>query len=127
MVLTTVCGTLRRNVVDILRGTYAIHRDLTIQAYLQPFVAVGIQRIRLARRGRSSSNRLRRFGSTSTEITARNRASLGIPSRQRCLSSGISRGRPVEAGRFNAMRDLGDAFGADATHRFIVKVSYWLG
>ncbi len=37
-----VYGTLRRRVTDItLRATYAIHRDLTVQAYLQPFTAVG--------------------------------------------------------------------------------------
>ena len=37
-----VFGTLARNVVDVtLRGTYSVHRDLTIQAYMQPFVAVG--------------------------------------------------------------------------------------
>ena len=35
-------GTLKRDVVDItLRGTYAFTRDLTLQAYMQPFVAVG--------------------------------------------------------------------------------------
>jgi len=37
-----VYGTLRRGVTDItLRATYSIHRDLTVQAYLQPFRAIG--------------------------------------------------------------------------------------
>ena len=37
-----VYGTLDRHVVDVtFRGTYAFNRDLTLQAYVQPFVAVG--------------------------------------------------------------------------------------
>jgi hypothetical protein len=37
-----VYGTLRRTVTDVtVRGTYSIHRDLTLQAYVQPFTAVG--------------------------------------------------------------------------------------
>jgi len=37
-----VYGTLRRHVTDVtLRATYSIHRDLTVQAYVQPFSAVG--------------------------------------------------------------------------------------
>ena len=37
-----IYGTLRRRVTDLtLRGTYAIHRDLTLQAYVQPFSAFG--------------------------------------------------------------------------------------
>ena len=37
-----VYGTLRRDVVDVtFRATYAFTRDLTLQAYMQPFVAVG--------------------------------------------------------------------------------------
>ncbi len=29
-------------------------------------------------------------------------------------------------GAFHALRDLGDAFGAEGTHAVVVKVSYWL-
>ena len=37
-----VYGTLDRHVVDVtFRTTYALHRDLTLQVFLQPFVAVG--------------------------------------------------------------------------------------
>ena len=37
-----VYGTLRRRVTDItVRATYSIHRDLTVQTYLQPFRAIG--------------------------------------------------------------------------------------
>src|SRR5205085_2510 len=37
-----VYGSLRRHVIDFtLRSTYAFNRDLTLQAYMQPFVAVG--------------------------------------------------------------------------------------
>ena len=35
-----VYGTLNRDVLDVtIRGTYSFHRDLTLQAYLQPFIA----------------------------------------------------------------------------------------
>ena len=49
-----VYGTLERDVVDVtVRTTYAFTRDLTVQAYLQPFVAVGdynnIRRLALPR------------------------------------------------------------------------------
>src|SRR6185503_6672804 len=37
-----IYGTLDRHVIDVtLRTTYAINRDLTLQVFLQPFVAVG--------------------------------------------------------------------------------------
>ena len=37
-----IYGTLKRNVVNITaRGTYAFTRDMTLEVYLQPFVAVG--------------------------------------------------------------------------------------
>lgn len=37
-----VYGTLRRDLVDVtLRSSYAIHRDLTLQLFMQPFRAVG--------------------------------------------------------------------------------------
>src|SRR4029453_13220550 len=37
-----VYGTLRRNVVDVtMRGTFALNRDMTLQVFLQPFVASG--------------------------------------------------------------------------------------
>ena len=32
----------------------------------------------------------------------------------------------LAASKFSAMRDLGSAFTADATHIFMVKASYWL-
>ena len=37
-----VYGTLQRDVVDVtVRTTFALHRDMALQLYLQPFVAVG--------------------------------------------------------------------------------------
>jgi hypothetical protein len=37
-----VYGRLRRDVVNVtIRTTYAVHRDMTLQVFLQPFVAVG--------------------------------------------------------------------------------------
>ena len=37
-----IYGRLHRNVIDVTaRATFAVHRDLTVQVFLQPFVAVG--------------------------------------------------------------------------------------
>ena len=37
-----VYGRLRRDVIDVTaRATYAFHRDMTLEVFLQPFVAVG--------------------------------------------------------------------------------------
>jgi hypothetical protein len=58
-----IYGTLHRDVVDITaRATYAFSRDLTLQVFLQPFVAVGAyENIRMLARppGRSTSRRRR--------------------------------------------------------------------
>jgi hypothetical protein len=128
-----VYGRLHRRVIDLtVRSTYAIHRDLTVQMFLQPFVAVGdYSDIRRLARPRSFlfepvtlpdnpdfSNRSLRgnivlrweYVRGSTLFVAWNMA-----------TSDASR-----PGEFRALRDLGDAFRADGTHAVMIKLTYWL-
>jgi hypothetical protein len=132
-VIDHVYGTLDRDVVDItLRGTYAFTRDLTVQAYLQPFVAVGdyghIRRLagpktyqfepvtipfnpdfsRKSLRGNIVMRWEFQPGSTLFVVWDLSQTDLARP------------------GDFSPLRDLRTAFGADATHIFMVKATYWL-
>ena len=128
-----VYGTLVRDVVDItVRGTYSIHRDLTFQAYLQPFVAVGdYSDIRRLARPRSFD-----FEPVVIEKNPdfSNRSVRGnMVLRWEYLRGStlfvvwdLSQKDETRPGSFSGLRDLGDAFGADANHVFMVKVSYWL-
>ena len=126
-------GTLDRDVIDItLRGTYAFSRDLTVQAYLQPFVAAGdyedIRRLagaktyefepvavsfdpdfnRKSLRGNVVMRWEYRPGSTLFFVWDLSQTDLSRP------------------GDFSPLRDLRTAFAADATHILMVKASYWL-
>jgi hypothetical protein len=131
--LDNVYGTLRRNVVDItLRGTYSVYRDLTFQAYLQPFVAVGDY---------SDTRRLTRpSGFEFSPVTLQTDPDFNTKSLRGNVVArweyargstmffvwDLSRSDPRRPGVFEAFRDLGDVFGGNANHVFMVKVSYWL-
>jgi hypothetical protein len=128
-----VYGTLRRHVVDTtLRGTYAINRDLTLQTYLQPFVAVGdYDRIRRLARPRSFDFE----AVTIDEDPDFNRKSLRgnvvlrweyRPGSTFFVVWDLSREDNSRPGTFRPLRDLGDAFRAPARHGLIIKASYWL-
>jgi hypothetical protein len=127
-------GRLRQNVVDVVaRATYAFHRDLTLEAFLQPFVAVGDY---------SDFKRLARPSSFEFEpVTLEtnpdfNRKSLraNLVLRWEYLRGStlflvwnLSTFDPARPGEFDVLDDLGDAFGADGTHVFMVKGTYWFG
>ena len=129
-----VYGRLRRDVIDVTaRATYAFHRDMTLEVFLQPFVAVGEY---------SDIRRLARPSSFEFEPATIpfdpnfNRKSLrgNIVLRWEYLRgstlfvvwnmSTFDNARP---GVFSPLQDLGSAFGADGTHVFMVKMNYWLG
>ena len=129
-----VYGRLRRDVIDVTaRATYAFHRDMTLEVFLQPFVAVGDY---------SDIRRLARPSSFEFEPATIpfdpdfNRKSLrgNIVLRWEYLRgstlfvvwnmSTVDRTRP---GVFTPLRDLGSVFSADGTHVFMVKMNYWLG
>jgi hypothetical protein len=128
-----VYGTLRRHIVDMtLRGIYSIHRDLTLQAYLQPFVAVGdYQNIRRLARPRSFD-----FEPAVIESDPDfNRKSVrgNVVLRWEYLRGStlflvwdVWQEDKQRAGVFSPARDLGDAFGAPSKHVLMAKVTYWL-
>jgi hypothetical protein len=128
-----VYGTLRRNVVDVtIRSTYAVHRDLTIQMFLQPFVAVGdYTDVRRLARPRSYE-----FEPVSiapdpdfNDKSLRGNVVLRWEYRRGStmyVAWNLSASSALHPGQFRALRDLGQAFGASGTHAVIVKVSYWL-
>ena len=128
-----VYGRLKRNVVNITgRATYAFSRDMTLEAFLQPFVAVGdyydIRKLARAKSFDFHPGVARRQSRLQPQIPARqHRLAVGIHARQhavRRLEHGDS-GR-TRAGLFSARRDLGTAFGAPGDHVFVVKLNYWL-
>ncbi len=133
-VTDNVYGRLARDVLSVTaRTTYAFNRNLTFEAYLQPFAAVGAY---------SDIRRLAR--PSSFEFTP-----VGIPFNPDFNSKSL-RGNMVlrweyrpgstvflvwnmstqdssRAGVFSPLRDLGTAFGADGTHVLMIKMNYWLG
>lgn len=128
-----VYGTLRRNVVDVtLRGTYSINRDLTFQAYLQPFVAVGdYENIRRLARPRSFDFDPVVIPNNPDFNTKSVRGNMVLRWEYVRGSTlfvvwDLSQTDKTRPGAFSAFRDLGDAFGANANHVLMVKASYWL-
>jgi uncharacterized protein DUF5916 len=129
-----VYGRLRRNIVDVTtRATYAFTRDLTLQLFLQPFVAVGdytdIRRLAQPRSFVFESAVL-------ADDPDFNRKSLRgnlvmrweyRPGSTLFLVWNLSTSDTSRPGVFSPLRDLGDAFGADGTHVFMIKMNYWLG
>jgi hypothetical protein len=127
-----VYGTLRRDVVDVtLRLSYAIYRDLTLQLFLQPFVAVGdYANIRKLARPRSFE-----FEPVSLPYDPDfNRKSLRgtfvlrweyLRGSTLFLAWNLSTFDGSRAGVFKPLADLSDAFAAEGTHVWLVKVSYW--
>ncbi len=128
-----VYGRLRRDVISMTgRATYAFHRDMTLEVFLQPFVAVGRY---------SNIRRLARPSSFQFEPATIpfnpdfNRQSLrgNIVLRWEYMRgstlfvvwnmSTFDNARP---GEFSPLRDFGSAFAADGTHVFMIKLNYWL-
>lgn len=128
-----VYGTLRRNVINMtFRATYAIQRDMTLQVYVQPFVAVGdYDRIRRLARPKSfdfdpatlSYNPDFNSKSLRTNIVWRWEYVRGSTLYVVWNTSASDRTRP---GVFSPFQDFGDAFRADGPSVFMIKASYWL-
>jgi hypothetical protein len=127
-----VYGRLRRNVLNLTtRATYAFTRDMTLEAYLQPFVAVGdyTDTKKLAR--------ARSFDFTPVSLTDNpdfNRKSLRgtVVLRWEYIRGStlyavwnMAAAASSRPGLFSPVRDLGGAFGASGTNVFALKVSYW--
>lgn len=127
-----VYGALRRNVVDMtVRGTYSVHRDLTVQAYLQPFVAVGDYND-LRRLARPRSFVFEPVTLDSDPDFNRKSARGNVVLRWEYLRGStlfvvwdLSQEDTSRPGRFEPGRDLREAFGAPATQVLMVKIAYW--
>jgi hypothetical protein len=129
-----VYGTLDRNVVNMTaRGTYAFTRDMTLEVYLQPFVAVGdytsIRRlaqpksflfdpVQIADNPDFNSKSLR------SNIVFRWEYRRGSTLYLVYNTATSDESRP---GEFSAFRDLRTGFGAPGTQVLMVKFNYWLG
>ena len=128
-----VYGTLERDVVDVtVRTTYAFTRDLTVQAYLQPFVAVGdysnTRRLALPRSFQFDPVALSYDPDFNTKSLRGNVVTRWEykPGSTLFFVWYLSQADFSRPGQFSPLRDIGSAFGADATHIFMVKASYWL-
>jgi hypothetical protein len=128
-----VYGTLRRNVLDVtVRGTLALSRDMTLQAFLQPFVASGdYTNIRRLARPRSfdfdpavlSYDPDFNSKSMRSNVVLRWEYMRGSTLYAVWNVSALDRSRP---GTFSPLRDLRDAFRGDGPSLFMVKISYWM-
>ena len=128
-----VYGTLTRDVVDVtLRATYAFSRDMTVQLYLQPFVAVGdYENTRRLLRAKSYDFESVAIPYSPDFSTKSLRGNIVMrweykPGSTLFAVWDLSQSDFSRPGQFSAFRDLGSAFGADANHVFMIKASYWL-
>ncbi len=129
-----IYGTLKRNVISITaRTTYAFTRDMTLEVYLQPFVAAG------------DYTNIRRFSRANTyefdpavyeenpdfnDKSLRSNVVFRWEYRRGStlyLVWNVSNSDESRPGQFSAFRDLRSGFGAGGTQVFMVKFNYWLG
>ena len=128
-----VFGRLRRHVVSITgRTTYSFTRDLTLEAYLQPFVAVGdysnIGRLARAKSFEFAPVTLADnpdFNRKSVRGTIVLRWEYVRGSTLFAVWNVATSDEDVRKGLFSPLRDLGGAFGAPGTNTFAIKLSYW--
>ncbi|HEV3216805.1 MAG TPA: DUF5916 domain-containing protein [Vicinamibacterales bacterium] len=127
-----IYGTLRRHVVNVTaRATYAFSPTMTLEAYLQPFVAVGrYSDIRKLARAKSfdfepvviSDNP--DFNTKSLRGTVVMRWEY-VRGSTLFLVWNTATSDKTRPGEFSPWRDLGSGFTAPGTNVFVVKVSYW--
>jgi hypothetical protein len=129
-----IYGELDRHVVSMTaRGTYAFTRDMTLEIYLQPFVAVGdyynirrllgeksydFEPVRIDDNPDFNSKSLR--SNTVFRWEYRRGSTL-------YLVWNVSNSDDTRPGRFDAFRDLRSGFGAAGSQVLMVKLNYWLG
>jgi hypothetical protein len=129
-----IYGRLRRHVVSITgRGTFAFSRDMTLEAYLQPFVAVGdytdIRRLARARSFEFDPVTLTTDPDFNTKSLRSNVVFRWEYQKGSAffLVWNVSREDDSRPGLFSGGRDLRDTFSGPGTHVLMAKFSYWLG
>jgi hypothetical protein len=131
-----VFARLRSDVMNVAaRGTFSLSRDVTLQAFLQPFVAVGdyTDLKRLARPGSFDFEPLPDhalgydpdFNIKSLRGTTVLRWEYG-PGSALFLVWNVAGRDPARPGVFSPRRDFIDALRVDADHLFMIKATYWL-
>lgn len=129
-----VYGELDRNVISITaRGTYAFTRDMTLEVYMQPFVAVGdytnIRRLAAPMSYEFEPVTILENPDFNTKSL---RSNVVFRWEYRRGSSlylvyNVSNSSDERPGVFSAFRDLRSGFNAAGTQVLMVKLSYWLG
>ena len=132
--LIFVYGTLKRNVVSITaRTTYAFTRDMTLEVYMQPFVAAGdYTNIRRLARPKSYEFEPVIYGENPDFNDKSLRSNVVFRWEYRRGSTlylvwNVSNSDDTRPGEFSAFRDLRTGFGAGGTQVLMVKFNYWLG
>ena len=124
-----------RNVVSITaRTTYAFTRDMTLEVYLQPFVAVGdYSNIRKFWPSPSRSSSSPSSIDDNPDFNNKSlRSNVVFRWEYRRGSTlylvwNVSNSDDTRPGQFSAFRDLRTGFGAAGTQVLMVKFNYWLG
>ena len=120
--------------VDLtVRATYAFSRDLTLQAYMQPFVAVGdyykLRKLALPNSYEFTPVTLDYdpdFNSKSLQSNVVLRWEYVKGSTLYAVWN-RTQGDQSRPGQFSAFRDLRDAFSAgEANNVFMIKATYWI-
>ena len=129
-----VYGALDRNVVSVTaRGTYAFTRDMTLEVYLQPFVAVGhYTDLRRLARAKSFEFEPVTIADDPDFNTKSLRSNVVFRWEYRRGSTlylvyNVANSDDSRPGQFSAFRDLRTGFGAAGTQVLMVKFNYWLG
>ncbi len=129
-----IYGTLQRNVLSMTaRATYAFTRNMTLEAYMQPFVAAGdYTNIRRFTRARTFEFEPVVYEENPDFNNKSLRSNLVYrweyrPGSTLFLVWNVSTSDDSRPGQFSALRDLRSGFGAGGTQVFMVKFNYWLG
>lgn len=129
-----IYGRLKRNVVSVTaRTTYAFTRDMTLEVYLQPFVAAGdYSDIRRLARPKSYDFEPATVADNPDFNSKSMRSNVVFRWEYLRGSSlfvvwNVSNADSTRPGVFTPFRDLRSGFGAAGTQVFIVKLNYWLG
>ena len=115
-----------------MRSTFALHRDMTLQVFLQPFVASGdytdIRRLARPLSFDFEPAALPYDPDFNTKSMRSNVVLRWEYVRGSTLYAvwNMSRSDASRPGVFSPLRDLGDAFGGDGPNVFMVKISYWM-
>jgi hypothetical protein len=129
-----VYGRLHRNVLSLTaRSTYAFTRDMTLEVYLQPFVAVGDYSDTRKLAAPSSFTFTPVALATNPDFNTKSVRGNVVLRWEYVRGSTLflvwqnSTSDTSRPGVFSPLRDLGTAFGAPGTNALMVKLNYWLG